>query len=55
MTPEELIRAGEEVFGARWMKPLARKLGLSPRMIRFWKNGERRIRQREAEQIRAFY
>jgi hypothetical protein len=55
MTPEELIRAGEEVFGAKWIRPLARKLGLSPRMIRYWKNGERRIREREADLIRALY
>jgi hypothetical protein len=53
MTVAELIAAGEAIFGARWVKPLARAIGCNHRTVRFWKNGGRRIPEAAAAKIRA--
>lgn len=34
---------GEAMFGARWQSDLARALGKSPRVVRFWADGVRVI------------
>ena len=52
MTVNELVGAGEAVFGPRWMRPLARVIGWNHRSIRYWKNGERAIPEAAAERIR---
>lgn len=53
MTAAELVVAGQTMFGSRWVKPLARAVGRSPRAIRFWRKGERRIPEAAAAKIRA--
>src|SRR6185437_9343919 len=55
MTVAELVAAGESIFGARWVKPLARAIGINHRTVRFWKNGGRRIPGSAAAKIRALY
>lgn len=34
-----LIEVGELLFGARWQSDLARALGTSDRMVRYWVSG----------------
>ena len=53
MTVAELVADGEAIFGARWVKPLARAIGCNHRTVRFWKNGGRRIPEAAAAKIRA--
>ena len=53
MTAAELVATGQAMFGARWVKPLARAVGRSPRAVRFWRQGERRIPEAAAAKIRA--
>ena len=53
MTGAELVAAGQAMFGPRWVKPLARAVGKSPRAIRFWRSGEHRIPEPAAAKIRA--
>ncbi|MEB6639035.1 helix-turn-helix domain-containing protein [Acinetobacter baumannii] len=43
MTPEELIQAGEILYGAQWQTELARAIDVDPRRVRQWINGERPI------------
>jgi len=53
LAPAELIAAGELVFGSRWRTPMAKALGLSDRIIRYYQSGERRIPPAIAAKIRA--
>jgi DNA-binding transcriptional regulator YiaG len=52
MTPAELRRIGEELYGPLWQTKLARALPVSPRTVRYWLSGKRRIRPVIAERIR---
>jgi hypothetical protein len=52
MTPTELTAAGHSVHGHRWRAPLARDIGVSARMIRYYETGEQPIPARRAAQIR---
>lgn len=54
MTLEELSAIGHAIFGGRWMRPLARAIGWSPRALRFWKDGERPVSVEATRAIRAF-
>jgi hypothetical protein len=52
MTPAELRRIGERLYGPRWQTKLARALPVSTRIIRYWLSGKRAIRPVIAERIR---
>jgi hypothetical protein len=52
MTPEELERIGQALYGARWKSPLARALGTSHRTVWARSVGEHRPRPRSAKAIR---
>ena len=43
MTPAELKKAGEALYGPRWQTALARALGVNARTVRRWAYGDRRI------------
>lgn len=53
MAAAELIAAGQAMFGARWVRPLARAIGCNYRTVRFWKNSGRRIPDAAAAKIQA--
>jgi hypothetical protein len=53
MTPGELRTCGERLFGPRWQTELARALPVSPRSVRYWLSGERKIRPVIAERIKS--
>lgn len=53
MSAAELVAAGELVFGSRWRTPLAKALGLSDRVIRYYQSGERRISPPIAARVRS--
>jgi hypothetical protein len=55
MTPAELRSIGERLYGPRWQTKLARALPVSPRTIRYWLSGKRRIRPVIAERIRGLF
>lgn len=40
MTPAEFVECAEILFGKNWRKPVARLIGRSPRMVRFYARGE---------------
>jgi hypothetical protein len=52
MTPGELRKIGEFLYGPCWQTPLARALPVSTRTIRYWLSGKRKIRPVVAERIR---
>ena len=52
MTPEMLETVGENLFGAHWIGEMAVRLGVTPRTVRRWHNGEFAI-SREVEQALA--
>lgn len=43
MTPDELRKAGEKLYGARWQSALARELETDPRTVRRWLAGNREM------------
>lgn len=51
MTPAELRAAGEALYGERWQTPLARALGVTARLVRYWLAEDRPIPPRRAGQI----
>lgn len=53
MTPVELRKIGEKLFGPRWQTPLARALPVTTRSIRHWLSGKRKIRPLVAARIRS--
>ena len=53
MTPAELRKIGEQLYGPRWQSKLARALPVSPRTVRYWLSGKRAIRPMVAERIRS--
>lgn len=53
MTPSELRSLGEKYFGPRWKFELAEKMFVTPRCVRYWLSGERKIHPVFAERIRA--
>jgi len=52
ITPAEFIATGELLFGSRWRTPMAKALGLSDRIIRYYQSGERPISPAIAAKIR---
>ena len=36
MKPNDIRNAGEDLFGARWVKPMARTLMVNPATVRRW-------------------
>jgi hypothetical protein len=53
MTPAELRKIGEALYGPRWQTPLSRALPVSTRTIRYWLTGKRAIRPVIAARIRS--
>lgn len=53
MTPIELQRIGKKLYGPRWKCILAGKLFVTPRCVRYWLAGERKIHPVFAHRIRA--
>jgi hypothetical protein len=53
LTPAELRKIGERLYGVRWQTKLARALPLSTRTIRSWLTSKRKIRPLVVERIRA--
>jgi hypothetical protein len=53
MTAAELGAAGQAIYGAQWVRPLARAIGYNYRTVRFWKNSGRRIPEAAAAKIRS--
>jgi hypothetical protein len=53
MTPAELRRIGERLFGERWQTKLARALPVTPRSVRYWLSGKHPIRPVIAARIRS--
>jgi hypothetical protein len=53
MTAAELAAVGQAIYGARWVRPLARAIGYNYRTVRFWKNSGRRVPEAAAAKIRA--
>lgn len=51
MTAAELALLGRYRYGPHWQMLLARDLGVSPRLIRYWLAGRRRIARRHADRI----
>ena len=43
MTPENLQRVGEALYGSRWASDLARDLGVALRTVQRWHSGDRGI------------
>ncbi len=39
MTPKNLIRIGESLYGDRWKRPLSRDLAVDHRTVERWANG----------------
>jgi len=52
VTPGEFIATGELLFGSRWRTPMAKALGLSDRIIRYYQSGERPISPAIASKVR---
>jgi hypothetical protein len=51
VTPAELRKIGEYLYGPRWQTKLARALPVNVRSVRRWLSGERNIRPVIAERI----
>jgi hypothetical protein len=43
VTPKELKRAGEILYGPQWQTPLAQRLRVDDRTVRRWLAGDRAI------------
>jgi DNA-binding transcriptional regulator YdaS (Cro superfamily) len=41
--PLDIRAAGEELLGERWQQPLAYMLGLNPRTVQRWANGQNAV------------
>jgi hypothetical protein len=52
MSPDELRKIGEGLYGKRWQTALARTLPVSSRSVRYWLSGKHPIREVIAERIR---
>ena len=53
MTPEELRKLGEGIYGARWQSALAAKLKVTTRSIRRWLSGQHKISEPVAMAIKS--
>ncbi len=53
MTPADLRKIGEALYGPCWQTKLARALPVTTRTIRYWLSGKRKIRPVVAERIRS--
>ena len=53
MTADELREIWEQLFGVRWQTKLACALSVTPRAVRYWLAGERRISRPMARLIRS--
>ncbi len=53
MTPEELRKIGERLYGPRGQSKLAGALSVSTRSVRYWLSGKRAIRPCMAKLIRS--
>jgi hypothetical protein len=51
MTPEELRKVGERLYGQRWQSKLAKALPVNVRTVRYWLSGKRNIREVIARRI----
>lgn len=45
MTPGELEKIGQAIFGPQWQTKLAKKIGVTARTVRNWKSGKCEISQ----------
>lgn len=43
ITPDELARIGEALYGPQWQNPLARALDINERAVRYFLSGERPV------------
>jgi hypothetical protein len=50
-----LAQIGELFFGSGWRSPLARVLGVTPRMVGHWVNGADRITPERRRQIAGYF
>ena len=53
MTPSDITRIGEALYGKNWKSPLARRLGTSHRTVFSWSVGEHRPRGHYVSQLEA--
>jgi hypothetical protein len=53
MTPIELRKIGEKLYGKKWQTALADALPVSPRSVRYWLSGKHPIREVVARRIRS--
>lgn len=53
MTPSEITRIGEALFGKNWKSPLARKLGTSHKTVWMWSAGRHKPSRKFDEELRA--
>jgi hypothetical protein len=51
MTPKRLRELGEAMFGSSWKSDVARALGRTDRLVRFWASGTRGIGVEDAKRI----
>ena len=52
MTPEQFSAAGEAIYGARWLSPLSRALGVNRRTVERWACGQNPVPERVADDLR---
>ena len=53
MTAAELRSIGESLYGLRWKVRLAEELSVTPRCVRYWLAGERKLHPVFALRIRS--
>jgi hypothetical protein len=53
MTPDELRTLGEKLYGPHWKHAFAEKMFVTPRCVRYWAAGERKIHPVFEMRIRA--
>jgi hypothetical protein len=52
MTPAELRKIGEALYGKRWQTKFAARIKVDPRTVRRWLSGDRKIRPQVEAHIR---
>jgi hypothetical protein len=52
MTPEQFSAAGEAIYGARWLLPLSRALGVNTRTVQRWASGQNAVPEPVAADLR---
>jgi DNA-binding transcriptional regulator YdaS (Cro superfamily) len=55
MTPERFYNAGAALYGLRWQRAMAGRLGVSESLVRFWVAGARTMPCDLAERLDALF